>query len=99
MATEWRVRGTELANCNCAYGCPCQFNAIPTNGNCHAAGAWHVEEGHCGDVRLDELYVVCLYNFPGPVHHGPESSAQCGERCCAAVLYVFRRPSRWTPRP
>ena len=70
MATEWRVRGTELANCNCAYGCPCQFNAIPTNGNCHAAGAWHVEEGHFGDVRLDGLHVVGLYNFPGPVHLG-----------------------------
>ena len=70
MATEWRVKGTELANCNCAYGCPCQFNAIPTNGNCHAAGAWHVEEGHFGDVRLDGLHVVGLYNFPGPVHHG-----------------------------
>jgi hypothetical protein len=70
MATEWRVKGTELANCNCAYGCPCQFNAIPTNGNCHAAGAWHVEEGHFGDVRLDGLHVVGLYNFPGPVHLG-----------------------------
>ena len=28
MAVEWRVKATELANCNCDYGCPCQFNAI-----------------------------------------------------------------------
>src|SRR5438552_3896735 len=70
MAVEWRVKATEFANCNCAYGCPCQFNALPTNGNCHAAGAWQVEEGHFGAVRLNGLRVVGLYNFPGPVHEG-----------------------------
>ena len=32
MAAEWRVKATEFANCNCSYGCPCQFNALPTNG-------------------------------------------------------------------
>ena len=55
MATEWRIKGTELANCNCSYGCPCQFNALPTNGNCHAAGGWEIDEGHFGSVRLDGL--------------------------------------------
>ena len=29
---EWRVRADEFVNCNCAYGCPCQFNALPTLG-------------------------------------------------------------------
>jgi hypothetical protein len=70
MAVEWRVKATEFANCNCSYACPCQFNALPTNGNCHAAGAWHIEEGHFGTVRLDGLRGVALYNFPGPVHDG-----------------------------
>src|SRR5438034_944809 len=32
--TEWTIHGREFANCNCAYGCPCQFNALPTHGNC-----------------------------------------------------------------
>jgi hypothetical protein len=68
--TEWRIKATEFANCNCIYACPCQFNALPTNGNCHAAGAWQVEEGHFGTVRLDGLRAVALYNFPGPVHEG-----------------------------
>lgn len=70
MAVEWRIRATELVNCNCSYGCPCQFNALPTHGNCHAAGGWQVEEGHFGSVRLDGLRAVALYNFPGPVHQG-----------------------------
>src|SRR5205085_12520038 len=39
MTVEWRVKATELANCNCAYGCPCQFNSLPTHGNCRAAVA------------------------------------------------------------
>ena len=70
MAVEWRVKATELANCKCSYGCPCQFNALPTHGNCRAAGAWQIEEGHFGDVRLDGLRAVALYSYPGPVHEG-----------------------------
>ena len=70
MAVEWRMKATEFANCNCAYGCPCQFNALPTHGHCHAAGAWAIEEGHFGAVQLDGLRMVGLYNWPGPVHEG-----------------------------
>ena len=32
--TPWELKMKEFVNCNCAYGCPCQFNALPTNGNC-----------------------------------------------------------------
>jgi hypothetical protein len=70
MAVEWRLRATELANCNCAYGCPCQFNALPTHGNCHAAVGYAIEEGHFGDVPLDGLHSVLLVSWPGPVHEG-----------------------------
>ncbi len=34
VSVEWEVKATEFANCNCSYGCPCQFNALPTHGNC-----------------------------------------------------------------
>ena len=64
MAIEWRVKATEFANCNCVYACPCQFNALPTNGNCHAAGGWQIEEGHFGAVRLDGMRLTV------PVVHG-----------------------------
>ena len=70
MATEWRVKGTELANCNCAYGCPCQFNALPTHGHCRAAAAWEIEEGHFGEVHLDGLRSAFLISFPGAAHQG-----------------------------
>ena len=29
---EWSFKGLHFANCNCDYGCPCQFNALPTDG-------------------------------------------------------------------
>ena len=70
MAVEWRIKGTELANCNCAYGCPCQFNALPTQGHCRAAVGFEIEEGNFAAVRLDGLRMVLLINFPGPVHEG-----------------------------
>ena len=70
MATEWRVRGTELVSCNCAYGCPCQFNALPTYGDCRASIGYEIEEGHFGDVKLDGLYAVLLVTWPGAIHEG-----------------------------
>ena len=70
MAIEWLVKGTELANCNCSYGCPCQFNALPTHGDCRAAIGYEIEEGHFGDVPLDGLRAVLLVSWPGPVHEG-----------------------------
>lgn len=68
--TPWEIRGIELANCNCSYGCPCQFNALPTHGNCQAAGSFQIESGHYGDVKLDGLRAAAVYKWPGPVHEG-----------------------------
>jgi len=67
---EWQLKGRELANCNCDYGCPCQFNALPTQGNCEAAVGYHFEEGNFGDVRLDGVRAAGVYYWPGPVHGG-----------------------------
>lgn len=30
--TPWQIEERELINCNCSYGCPCQFNALPSQG-------------------------------------------------------------------
>ena len=51
--TPWEIQGSELINCNCSYGCPCQFNALPTHGNCEAMGGIAIDKGHYGNVRLD----------------------------------------------
>ena len=66
----WSIRGKHFVNCNCDYGCPCQFNALPTDGTCRAVIAWDIEEGHWGDVRLDGLRAVNTYGWPGPIHKG-----------------------------
>ncbi|MDB5986579.1 MAG: hypothetical protein JWR16_1632 [Nevskia sp.] len=68
--TEWRIKGVELANCNCATGCPCQFNALPTYGNCRAMTAVRIKQGHFGDIRLDGLCVAITGAWPGPIHMG-----------------------------
>jgi hypothetical protein len=67
---EWEIEAQEFTNCNCSYGCPCQFNAIPTHGFCEAACGFVIERGHFGAVRLDGLRAVALYHWPGPVHKG-----------------------------
>jgi len=70
MATDWVVQATELVNCNCSYGCPCQFNALPTYGDCRASIGYQIKQGHFGSVRLDGLRAVLLVSWPGPIHEG-----------------------------
>lgn len=68
--TPWEIRGKELVNCNCAYGCPCQFNARPTHGFCEAMGAIEIETGHYGDTVLDGLRIGFVFHWPGAIHEG-----------------------------
>ena len=70
MADKWMIRGVEYANCNCDYGCPCQFSAPTTHGNCEAVVGGHIEEGYFNDVRLDGLnWAMSLY-WPGEIAAG-----------------------------
>ncbi|HEY4164064.1 MAG TPA: DUF1326 domain-containing protein [Dongiaceae bacterium] len=68
--TPWEIKAVEFANCNCSYGCPCQFNALPTHGNCEGAVAIEIKEGHYGDVKLDGLRMGLVFQWPGAVHEG-----------------------------
>lgn len=68
--TDWMLRGPEIVTCNCVYGCPCQFNAPPTDGWCTAIGAMQIVEGHYGGLALDGLRWASLAAFPGPIHLG-----------------------------
>lgn len=67
---EWTIKGREFVHCNCAYGCPCQFNASPTQGHCQAVAAIQIDEGWHGDTRLDGLTVGLIAAWPGPIHEG-----------------------------
>jgi hypothetical protein len=68
--TPWEFEGRELVNCNCSYGCPCQFNALPTHGFCEAIGAVAIDKGYYGNVRLDGLKIAFAFHWPGPIHEG-----------------------------
>jgi len=68
--TPWEIQGRELINCNCSYGCPCQFSALPSNGSCEAIGGIAIDKGHYGDVSLDGTKVAVVLAWPGPIHEG-----------------------------
>ena len=68
--TPWEIKGRELINCNCSFGCPCQFNALPTHGHCRAMGAIAIDKGHYGNVRLDGTKIAVVFQWPGPIHEG-----------------------------
>jgi hypothetical protein len=67
---KWRIAGEEVVSCNCSWGCPCQFNALPTTGQCEATGAWQINEGYFGNTRLDGLRFAAVVWWPGPIHEG-----------------------------
>jgi hypothetical protein len=68
--TYWEFSGRELVNCNCEYGCNCQFNALPDKGHCQAVAGIQIDEGHHGDTRLDGLRIAAIFKWPGAVHEG-----------------------------
>jgi len=85
--TPWEIEGRELFNCNCSYGCPCQFSALPNKGYCEAIGGIAIDKGHHGDVRLDGTKVAVALAWPGPIHEGKgrcqpvvDSSASAAQR-------------------
>jgi hypothetical protein len=79
--TTWMIEGREFAHCNCDYGCPCQFNARPTRGNCTAIVGLIIDKGHHGPTQLDGLKAAGAFSFPGALHEGHgEGSLAIDER-------------------
>jgi hypothetical protein len=68
--TKWHISGDEMVSCNCAWGCPCQFNALPTTGNCEGVIGWEIREGKYGRTPLDGLRFVQIVRWPGAIHEG-----------------------------
>ena len=68
--TAWEIKGSELVNCTCTYGCNCQFNGLPDKGHCHAVAGIQIDEGHHGETRLDGLRVAAIFKWPGAIHEG-----------------------------
>lgn len=72
---KWEIRTLQFSNCNCSYGCPCQFNGLPTHGNCRAVVGFQIEKGYHGDVGLDGLKVALMAAWPGALHEGHGEAA------------------------
>jgi hypothetical protein len=92
--TDWHLKGEGTMICNCDWGCPCQFDALPTHGSCEGMSAWIIEEGHFGDVRLDGVKFSQVVWWPGPMHEGQgylqlivDESATAEQRAAMTELY------------
>ena len=67
---DWYIGGPEFGSCNCAFGCPCQFEALPSYGDCKGLEAVRIDKGHYGDTDLSGLNIVVIYAWPGPIFEG-----------------------------
>lgn len=66
----WHLKGTVVIACNCDYGCPCNFNARPSRGDCEGGWTWHVDDGQRDEVQLSGLNFSLLCDWPAAIHEG-----------------------------
>ena len=66
----WEIKGRELVNCSCDYGCNCQFDGLPDKGHCWAVAGIQIDEGRHGETSLDGLRLAAIFKWPGPIHEG-----------------------------
>jgi hypothetical protein len=52
---DWHLKGEGLVCCPCKTPCPCRSNGPPSQPHCEATGAYRIERGHYGKVRLDNF--------------------------------------------
>jgi len=69
-SSQWKMEAEYLQSCNCDYGCPCNFNALPTYGNCEALVAYHIRTGNFGDTELDGVTFAWGLWWPKAIHMG-----------------------------
>lgn len=67
---DWYIEGEVYGNCNCAYGCPCQFEANPTDGNCRGFEVLRIDKGHFDGLDLSGLKIAMFYAWPGLISEG-----------------------------
>lgn len=67
---KWIIEADYIQACNCDFGCPCEFSAPPTGGFCQGVGAWSINRGQYGGVKLDGLGVAFAAHWPKAIHEG-----------------------------
>jgi len=63
--TDWKLSGTYFETCNCDAACPCVMLSAPSQGECTALIAWHIDKGHFDSVSLNGLNVAVGIYAPG----------------------------------
>ncbi len=69
-STKWSMETEYIQSCNCAYGCPCNFNALPTHGNCQGLVGYRIRKGRFDRTKLDGVKLAWGLWWPGAIHHG-----------------------------
>ena len=67
---DWYLEGEVYGSCNCAYGCPCQFEANPTDGHCRGFEVLRIDKGHFDGLNLAGLKIAMFYAWPGLISEG-----------------------------
>jgi hypothetical protein len=70
MPEKWSYTGDWVTSCNCDWGCPCNFNSMPTKGHCEGVVALKIKEGNYGKTSLNGVNVVIAVWWPGAIHQG-----------------------------
>jgi len=70
MAGKWNLTVEYIQSCNCDYGCPCNFNSLPTHGNCEALLGFHVTKGTVNGAKLDGVTFAQGLWWPKAIHEG-----------------------------
>jgi len=67
---RWHLKGSVVVACNCDFGCPCNFNARPTQGHCEGGWTWHIDDGVHDGISLSGLSFALYCDWPGAIHEG-----------------------------
>jgi hypothetical protein len=68
--TSWSFEADYFSACNCDWGCPCNFNARPTEGRCMGLGVYDILTGQFGGTSLNGTRLALYYKFPSLVEQG-----------------------------
>ena len=106
MATQntakWTIEGDYYQACSCDYGCPCQFQAPPTQGFCADVSVWTVDKGSLGDVSLDGTAFGVSAWWPEALHKGNGTAMvfideRANEQQREAILTIVSRKAGGLP--
>jgi len=93
--SNWKLAGRVVIACNCDWGCPCNFNALPSRGNCEGGWIWAIETGTIESVPVDSLGVALYAAWPRAIHEGGGKAVayvdeRADERQRAALVKLLR---------